>query len=251
MVVCKNNISVEKGFSLVELAIVIVIMGLLVAGVVGGRDMIQTAKLRGVITEVQKYKVAIDSFKETYNGIPGDLKNASEYWSLAADCSSPYTEEAGATCNGNGDGKILNHEYNTAWDQLSMAKMIPGYYTGAGTAALLGETVPESTNIDGAGFGLRYFDSAFSYTDSLGRGIPDSNNIIFGQVNGTTNYPSNSAVIAADAHYIDSKIDEGTPDFGRVIAGNGNCRVGSAPNFEYDMDNANLGCMVLFLLADQ
>ena len=82
----------EKGFTLIELSIVIVIIGLIVAGVVGGEALVKQAKIRAQIAQLNKYKISYNSFKLGYNAIPGDMRNASDYW--------PFQND------GNGDGRI-------------------------------------------------------------------------------------------------------------------------------------------------
>jgi prepilin-type N-terminal cleavage/methylation domain-containing protein len=61
-----------KGFTLVELSIVIIIIGFLIAGIAGGQSLIASAKLHSIITEVQSLQTASRVFTEQYGGLPGD-----------------------------------------------------------------------------------------------------------------------------------------------------------------------------------
>jgi prepilin-type N-terminal cleavage/methylation domain-containing protein len=65
---------VEKGFTLIKLSIVIVIIGLIVAGVVGGQAWVQQANIRGLISDINKYTIALYTFKLEYNAISGDMR---------------------------------------------------------------------------------------------------------------------------------------------------------------------------------
>jgi prepilin-type N-terminal cleavage/methylation domain-containing protein len=74
----------SRAFSLVELSIVLVILGLLVGGVLSGQSLIHAAELRAVTTEYQKYMTAVRSFKDKYFASPGDMNNATSLWGVAA-----------------------------------------------------------------------------------------------------------------------------------------------------------------------
>ena len=114
----------ESGFTLVELSVVIVIIGLIVAGVVGGQSLVKSSKMNAQILDFNKFEVAYNAFKLEYDAIPGDMRNASSYW-------------AGST-NGDGNGRItqdangafaLNHENLKFFEHLSRAKLVPETYT--------------------------------------------------------------------------------------------------------------------------
>ncbi|MGB1540395.1 MAG: prepilin-type N-terminal cleavage/methylation domain-containing protein, partial [Rickettsiales bacterium] len=66
----------KAGFSLVELSIVLVILGLLTGGILGGQSLIRAAELRSVSKEYEKYQTAINIFKDKYFALPGDFNNA-------------------------------------------------------------------------------------------------------------------------------------------------------------------------------
>ena len=108
----------EKGFTLIELSIVIVIIGLIVAGVVGGQTLVRQSAIRSLVTEYNQYKVAVNAFKLEYDALPGDFNKADQYWT-------------GATA-GNGDKKTYgwNTEGVRFWDHLERAELISGSYTG-------------------------------------------------------------------------------------------------------------------------
>ena len=63
----------QAGFTLVELAIVLVIIGLIVGGVLVGQDLIKAATVRSTVTDIEKYNGAVTTFRSKYNGLPGDL----------------------------------------------------------------------------------------------------------------------------------------------------------------------------------
>lgn len=107
--VCHIQIKLNKnsGFTLVELSIVLIIIGLLVGGVIAGKSLIGAAKLRAQIVQLEDYKAAYSTFQLKYDAVPGDMSNASSLWSGVYD--------------GNGDG-MLNMESDDSDDNVNGAE---------------------------------------------------------------------------------------------------------------------------------
>src|SRR5438477_2747635 len=63
----------QQGFTLIELSIVLVIIGLIVGGILVGQDLIKAAEIRATVGQVEKYNSAVNTFRSKYNGIPGDI----------------------------------------------------------------------------------------------------------------------------------------------------------------------------------
>lgn len=66
----------QTGFTLIELSIVLVIVGLIVGGVLVGRDLISAAEVRAQISQIEKYNTAVNTFRGKFNAIPGDMSAA-------------------------------------------------------------------------------------------------------------------------------------------------------------------------------
>lgn len=129
----------RKAFSLVELSIVLVILGLLTGGILTGQSLIRASELRSVATEYQRYITATQTFRDKYFAIPGDMNNATRFWgrhSTDGWCvtnSSAAVNAATGTCDGTGDRLVNwgpaasqsgeNFQY---WRQLALAGMIEG-----------------------------------------------------------------------------------------------------------------------------
>jgi len=144
-----------QAFTLVELSIVLVILGLLTGGILTGQSLIRAAELRSVVTEYQRYQTAIQTFRDRYQAIPGDMKTATKFWGddAAACADAAVTDGTPGTCNGNGDGNMNGSSGANAtgedyqlWKQLALAGLIEGSYTGISGAAaydvIAGTNVP-------------------------------------------------------------------------------------------------------------
>ena len=71
-----NNNNNNKAFSLIELSIVLIIISLLVAGIISGKSLIESAKVYATISELRKFKQEVYSFKLLKNRLPGDLNGS-------------------------------------------------------------------------------------------------------------------------------------------------------------------------------
>lgn len=72
----QNKKTQEGGFTLIELSIVLVIIGLIVGGILVGQDLIKAAEIRATVAQVEKYNSAVNTFRTKYNGLPGDITSA-------------------------------------------------------------------------------------------------------------------------------------------------------------------------------
>jgi prepilin-type N-terminal cleavage/methylation domain-containing protein len=133
----------RAGFTILELSIVLVIIGLIIGGILVGRDMIRMAALRNMGSQIEKYRTAFNTFRLKYNCLPGDCPNATDYFGTYAGCGGDGSLPTGfpaGTCNGNGDGVIgppanysngidpTTGEWLLFWNHLSNANLITGSY---------------------------------------------------------------------------------------------------------------------------
>jgi prepilin-type N-terminal cleavage/methylation domain-containing protein len=202
----------ESGFTLVELAIVMIIIGLLIGGILKGQELIANAAVTSTVAQVKGMESAISTFDDKYNALPGDITNVNN---RLAGC-------AAAPCNvsGNGNGRIdtpalgtfpaVNQEGGVAFIHLAAADLITGIDVAAGIAAF-GSALPEA-NIEG-GFWIGHTQTGASSGLAAGSLRPghylvlNEDPITAGAATGIT---------TTQAGRIDRKLDDGDPAAGDV-----------------------------------
>jgi prepilin-type N-terminal cleavage/methylation domain-containing protein len=250
-----------RGFSLVELSIVLVILGLLTGGILTGQNLIRAAELRSVVTEFQTYQTAVQTFRDKYFALPGDMTNATSFWTQAANCPGTSAQGTGSvsTCDGNGNGLLdsttISNEQFRAWQHLAMAGLVAGTYEGveggSGAAHHIGGfNAPQSKIAQGV-WALKhrthtgdgnFFDGDYGNTLQLG-----------GQ-RATNGSPYEPIFTPAEAWGIDKKIDDGIPSRGILWSVHWNDKCSTAVtgttasnNFDtqYRLDDATLQCALV------
>lgn len=210
----------KKGFTLIELSIVLVIIGLIVAGVTAGQSLIRAAEINAAVQDFKKYETAINAFQLKYDYYPGDMPDAYDYF--GSTCGTDQDANASADgCNGNGDNTLnyiaccsANERLN-AWRHLAEAELVPRLPKrkplsaserteyGEGQQAAAGVNFPVSTMNDDAGFYL----GAVGTTRLAGEG--------------NFHQADNPSMLATEAKAIDEKMDDGIPDSGVIIGEKG------------------------------
>ena len=220
----------HAAFTLIELSMVLVILGLLIGGVLSGRSLIRASELRSVTADYNKYQTSINAFRSKYNALPGDMTNATNYWGAAnADPTTCKTTlgTGTQTCNGDGNGQISqilsdsskDYEMFRAWQQLAIAGLIEGAYSGIAGAggsnnSIIFNNVPAS-KITGAGFTLLYVGP---YAGDSSWFNDNYKHIIEFGAQDTTYGTLRPVLYPEDAFNIDSKIDDGKPGTGQVMS---------------------------------
>lgn len=192
----------DRAFTLIELAIVIVIIAFIAGGILAGETLIKQANLRSVLTEYDFYVKAAQEFQDKYEDLPGTFKTATDIWgTVGGGCPGTYSTTVPLTtntCNGDGDAlhKIgscsvsMSGSYITtacdlttvdnvnesflAWQHLSNAGLIEGRYLGMGEStltydnvvAVIGVNVPAS-KYKPNGWSLAYLDNSSDVSGGL------------------------------------------------------------------------------------
>ena len=179
----------QSGFTLIEIAIVLVIIGLLLGGVLKGQELINSAKVKNLATDFKNVPIYIYGYQDKYKALPGDDLHADTHLSAAS----------GVTItNGNGNG-IIDGDWNAAtgesfqfWQHIRLAGFGPGATNTADP-----QYIP--TNAVGGPIGV---------TNSL------TNKPITGMVG--TYVVCSDSIPGKFAKQLDVSLDDGNPDTGSV-----------------------------------
>ena len=97
----------QQAFTLIELSIVLVIIGLITGGILTGRDLIAAASVRAQVTQIEKFNAAASTFRTKYGFLPGDIPDPD---------ATRFGFAARGTGAGKGDGNgVIRGVYN-GWD---------------------------------------------------------------------------------------------------------------------------------------
>lgn len=239
----------QRGFSLVELSIVLVILGLLTGGILAGQSLIRAAELRAVTTEYQRYVTAAQTFRDKYMALPGDMREATRFWGYSGGtgCTnrSGTANTSPGTCDGDGSGGFnpaaaANQSGETFgfWRQLALAGLIEGTYSGvAGSINYEDSNITvniPSSKLGQAGWSVWTADFAgdmYSFRYNYGSGFT------YGTAGGQK--AQGAIMKPEEAWNLDTKLDDGSPAAGKIIARfwNNTCskpNSGAASNTNYD-----------------
>jgi prepilin-type N-terminal cleavage/methylation domain-containing protein len=225
----------RRGFTLIEMSIVLVIIGLIVGGILVGQSLIAAAAVRAQISQIEKYNTAANTFRGKYGYLPGDIPN-------------PYAGQFGfqtrGTYPGTGDGNGLlqsdmtigglqvgafpfDSEQAMFWVDLSAANLIEGSFSSATptsnntliAATAVGQYFPQA-KIGNGGY-VYVWSGGWKGSNVNEQGGDGQNYFAVGIVNGSNvNGASFDAPLMTpvQAYAIDTKMDDGLPQSGGVLA---------------------------------
>jgi prepilin-type N-terminal cleavage/methylation domain-containing protein len=224
-----------RGFTLIEIAIVLVIIGLLLGGVLKGQELITGARVRNLISQQDGIKAAFFGFQDRYRALPGDYAAAN-------------VNIAGVTIVGNGNGRIeagtggAIHEEILVWNHLTAAGFLNGSYTMANS----GVTAPTQGNNPVNPYSVYL---TLAYDALYGTGTPPSKH----------NLKTGSQVPVEIMAEVDRKIDDGQPYTGGFqfstyaptgfiapVASPNGCVVGATGPWDITNGQTNCGGVSLF-----
>lgn len=220
----------QGGFTLVELAIALMVIGLLIGGVLKGQELIDNARITRTVKDISDYNTAVMIFQSTYSALPGDIKRPSRI----PNCTETLCMETGDHNKQIGnhvgsseislvyDHNLIAREARRFWIHLTKAGMISSIidtsYTG--TPNVAGIDFPKTPY--GSFLFIAYLDPNPGFDDEL---FPfgDQRGHYFAMLSAVTNLRTGNAMVipVQSAARMDSKIDDGKALTGKVRSGMG------------------------------
>ena len=251
MIPAQKNLRPEAGFTLVELAIVMIIIGLLIAGVLKGQALITNAQVTAAVAQAKAIDAATTSFKDAYASIPADMPAVPGPAARLPNCTGV------CAVAGNGDGSLTGAlpgsaptlEEQAFFPQLGAAGLLTGVNaTAAACTGVWGADCYPQAKIGGgfepAGAGggaLLTNEVGAPVVAGIGAGIylvlTDTANAAMSAAAGALPLTANMAT------RIDTKVDDGVPTTGTVLAGgNAACVAGAGATATYAEATAAKNC---------
>lgn len=230
-----NGVTPVAGFTLIELSLVLVIIGLIVGGILVGQDLIRAAEIRAQISQIEKYQTAANTFRGKYNALPGDL-NAATATQYGFMLRGSYAGQGdgnglleGAMSNdplGHSGINLYGGETAMFWVDLSKAQLIDDNFTTA--SPLLSPALVSATQVGAyfpeAKLGRGNYVAVWSggWLSANGHGTDGINYLsvasFLGGDPGSGAEFTTTTMTVQQAYGIDKKMDDGLPQSGRVMA---------------------------------
>lgn len=190
----------KKGFSLIELSIVLIIIGLLVAGITGGSSLIKSAELRAVMSDIRNYQTAVNAYYTSRGELPGTDGSSEMAFGNSCDAWAAMVNE------GIVDTYLTSFSKDTTTNKYSCAAM-----TAVGSANSV------SSKMKGGFYALGYNDEMLANVIFL-VGKDQTADGMKGATAGSSATLGTSVISRKDAKFLDDKMDNGISDSGKIFA---------------------------------
>jgi prepilin-type N-terminal cleavage/methylation domain-containing protein len=200
--------SKQSGFTLVELSIVLVIIGLIVASVLVGQDLVRQAELRSTITQYEQFSAAVRTFQAKYSALPGDMAGDTLYgWTGDGD-GNGLLDAPVFTAVTDGLGGSSDNVFFWAHLGSTGAGLISGTWAGVAVTTGAGSNIATVLPAARAGNNWGVYQTGGINYYMIGASVPGTSG----------HFTTTNTLVPADALSIDAKIDDSRPGRGIIVA---------------------------------
>lgn len=241
----------ESGFTLVELAIVMIIIGLLIGGILKGQELISNAKVTASIKEIKAVDAAVGTFYDKYMAYPGDMVSANTRLPncTGAPCWGSHNPDGDTLIEGGadaGNAPRADNEAGVVFIHLTAAGMFTADINTTGTWSA--DTAIPDLSL-GGGIRLNYSPGDSPRLITGGQPlILNGHYMVVGVAKASNVQAGSLRLSVSDAANIDRKLDDGLPNTGSVFgagnvgAGATTCALGQAITDTYNEAGDSLAC---------
>jgi prepilin-type N-terminal cleavage/methylation domain-containing protein len=192
----------QKGFTLVEIAIVLVIIGLLLGGVLKGQELINSAKVKNFANDFRNIPLFIYGYQDKFKALPGDDSGVATHVTGGTLATTPATSQGNGVIDGNWDSATLTDESVLFWQHVRLAGL------ASGSTVVANDNTYWPSNADGGRIGIESGSAHF---------IKNSDDTTFLQGSYVV---CSKGILGKFAKQLDTTIDDGNTDSGsmRVVA---------------------------------
>lgn len=180
----------QSGFTLIEIAIVLVIIGLLLGGILKGQELINSARVKNLANDFRNIPVFIYGYQDKFRALPGDDKAAVAHVGTTA--IVPGLGDGDGVIEGNWDSTTATDESYLFWQHVRLAGLAPGSTT-------LAAADYQQRNAAGGVIGIQ---SAAPFTGMTG-----------------TYFICSGGILGRFAKQLDTQLDDGNTQTGSLMVG--------------------------------
>jgi prepilin-type N-terminal cleavage/methylation domain-containing protein len=225
----------QSGFTLVEIAIVLVIIGLLLGGVLKGQELINSAKVKNFANDFRNIPLFIYGYQDKYRSIPGDDKAANTHVTGATTATTPAGTIGNGVINGNWDSTTATDESYLFWQHVRLAGLASGP-----TSPADGSYIPK--NAEGGIIGIESGVNGFVGPTAASAGPPV---VAATPALGGSYVICSASILGKFAKQLDTTMDDGVTNTGsmRVVATGHTRGNGALANAAVLDDQSYIVCM--------